>query len=137
VAHPGRDEQLGRSVHLDQDETISAGTQSDRHQLAQCEAVSNPACRRQRVGGRGYGYLGQNDSENPLPGTNAGRSSRMAAGAGTSVADKETLPTEPRPAQKQRAIKEKKPTEPDEDRLSNPAPKREGWEDPFDRSVTQ
>ena len=69
------------------------------------------------------------------PGTQ-GRSSRMAAGAGTSVADKETLPTEPRPAQKQRAVKEKKPTEPDEDHLSNPALKREGWEDPFDRSVT-
>ena len=70
------------------------------------------------------------------PGTQ-GRSSRMAAGTGNSVADKETSPTEARPTHQQRAVREKKPTEPDENHLSNPAPKSEGWEDPFDRSVTQ
>jgi hypothetical protein len=47
------------------------------------------------------------------------------------VADKEPLPSEPRPARKQRAVKEKKPTDPDENYLFKPAPKKEGWKDPF------
>jgi hypothetical protein len=70
------------------------------------------------------------------PGTQ-GRSSRLAAGAGTSVADKETSPTEARPTQQQRAVREKKPTEPDDDHPLNLPPRKEAWEDPFARSVTQ
>jgi hypothetical protein len=70
------------------------------------------------------------------PGTQ-GRSSRMAAGAGTSVADKETSPTEARPTQQQRAVREKKPIEPDDDHPLNLPPRKEAWEDPFTRSVTQ
>ena len=73
----------------------------------------------------------------PMQRGTQGRSSRMAAGAGTSVADKETSPTEPWPTQPQRAVREKKPTEPNEDDPFRPAPKKENWKDPFARSVVQ
>ena len=44
------------------------------------------------------------------------------------IADKEPLP---HPARKQRVVKEKKPSDPDEDYLFKPAPKKEDWKDPF------
>ena len=47
------------------------------------------------------------------------------------IADKEPLPSEPHPARKQRVVKEKKPSDPDEDYLFKPAPKKEDWKDPF------
>jgi hypothetical protein len=46
-------------------------------------------------------------------------------------ADKEPTSTEPRPARKQRAAKEKKTDDDDENYLFKPAPKKGIWTDPF------
>ena len=74
---------------------------------------------------------------NPLPPTVGAGSGVAAAPTEESTpskrmgADKEPTSTEPRPARKQRAAKEKKTDDDDENYLFKPAPKKGIWTDPF------